>query len=173
MFVSGGDIEATSPAATCEPEPLPIWDEATNIAVAAATSAVQELLAAATAGTAIFASDDEEEEEEEPVGKRRRRVYSRTSCEDSCFGRMLNDPELLLDPHSREAALFRRRFRLPYQVFLGAGQICKARALVQRGGRGHYRSPHNTGGDQGEKMAYSELRCCYWLCALLRYSVQK
>ena len=59
-----------------------------------------------------------ETEEEEHQVKRPRNVHPRQLCEDSLFGQMLKAPEALLAPQTAEAKLFRKRFRLPYQVFL-------------------------------------------------------
>ena len=59
-----------------------------------------------------------ETEEEEHQAKSPRYVHPRQLCEDSLFGQMLKAPEVLLAPQTAEAKLFRKRFRLPYQVFL-------------------------------------------------------
>ena len=57
-------------------------------------------------------------EEEKSKVDRPRNAYPRQLCEDSPFGQMLKAPEALAAPQTTEAELFRKRFRLPYQVFL-------------------------------------------------------
>ena len=55
--------------------------------------------------------------EELPKTKQCREVLNRASCKMCAFGKMLEHEAKLLDPSSREATLFRKRCRVPYQVF--------------------------------------------------------
>jgi hypothetical protein len=61
--------------------------------------------------------------------KRRRR--NSVVIEGTVFGCMLADPRLQ-DPTSSEAALFRRRFRVPYQLFVDVlVPLCKERNVFE------------------------------------------
>ena len=55
-------------------------------------------------------------EEEETRKKVRRRVIARARYKDGSWATFLNNPEIQ-DPASREGKLFRRRFRVPYEIF--------------------------------------------------------
>ncbi|CAM9826734.1 unnamed protein product [Sphacelaria rigidula] len=77
----------------------------------------------AAAVGSMLEPDDEDDKQD---GRRApRTVYPRPSYADSAWARMMRCPALA-DPASREANLFRRRFRVPYQFF---GQIVE---LVQK-----------------------------------------
>ncbi|KAG5188752.1 hypothetical protein JKP88DRAFT_303622 [Tribonema minus] len=52
-----------------------------------------------------------------PRRKRCRRVYERPDYRRTAWMTMLDNEAQLLDPTSREAKKFRRRFRLPYPMF--------------------------------------------------------
>ncbi|CAM9144585.1 unnamed protein product, partial [Sphacelaria rigidula] len=67
---------------------------------------------------ALGSMPQSEDEESEDDGRRGpRTVHPRPPYEDSSWARMLRNPALA-DPASRDAQLFRRRFRVPYQFFL-------------------------------------------------------
>ena len=90
-------------------------------AIAASTAVITFWENVMVAGGELFDLDQSsggETEEEEHQVKRPRNVHPRQLCEDSLFGQMLKAPEALLAPQTAEAKLFRKRFRLPYQVFL-------------------------------------------------------
>lgn len=57
-------------------------------------------------------------EEEEANVQRRWNVCELQPFEESPFEQMLEETEALEDPETREAILFWKRFRLPYQVFV-------------------------------------------------------
>lgn len=46
-----------------------------------------------------------------------RRKVERVDYNETVWGKMLRDPSRLRDPHSAEAILFRRRFRIPFAMF--------------------------------------------------------
>ncbi|CAN0083359.1 unnamed protein product [Pylaiella littoralis] len=65
-----------------------------------------------------YSDDDDAEtnEDNDPPMKRTRRVLPRPDYRASFWLRMLGETGLK-EPGSREARLFRRRFRIPYQFF--------------------------------------------------------
>lgn len=80
------------------------------------TAALDSLLEAA----------DEESDEDGPQAKRPRTVNPRPEYEQSAWAVMLRSPELA-NPTSKEATLFRRRFRVPHKFFLQIAQMVKER----------------------------------------------
>ena len=91
-------------------------DEVLASAIAASTAVITFWEKLTVVGGELLDLDQPslgETEEEHP-----RNVNPRQLCEDSLFGQMLKSPEALLAPQTAEAKLFRKRFRLPYQVFL-------------------------------------------------------
>lgn len=89
------------------------------IAVAMAILNHQQLLAfchheSLQDGSLLFADATEE-----PSAKRKRTVYPRPDYHNSAWAIMLREKEdALADPTTKDARLFRRRFRMPYPIFL-------------------------------------------------------
>ena len=55
--------------------------------------------------------------EEDETSKKRRKKEKRIDYWDSAWGRLLLDP-LTMDPTSSQGLLFRRRFRVPFPLFM-------------------------------------------------------
>ncbi|CAB1109500.1 unnamed protein product [Ectocarpus sp. CCAP 1310/34] len=66
------------------------------------------------------------EDEDEPPPKRRRQVVPRADYRSMPWAKMLEKTDLLMDPTTREAKQFRRRFRVPYPFFVSLVDDVKA-----------------------------------------------
>ena len=89
---------------------------ATVATVQAALAAAAAAAAAAPAAAALAALESDGRSNKRPGGSN---THGRPVYADTTWGRMLREQaEVLKDPNSTQAKLFRRRFRVPYPLFL-------------------------------------------------------
>lgn len=66
---------------------------------------------------------DDEEDNPQELLPNTRNVYPRKNQNESTWAHMLLDPRIQ-DPTTREGKLFRRRFRVPYPIYVYLLNIC-------------------------------------------------
>ena len=98
-------------------------DEGIVVAVAAAVKAQQAIRAA------VLAFDDDNQDQ-----KRTRRHFPRTDYNNSTWGRMLRDKQCH-DPTHPDGAQFRRRFAIPYSMFIEIYEEAKSWTTILPDGK--------------------------------------
>ena len=106
---------------------------------------------------------EDEEEEDEPPPKRRRQVVPRADYRSLPWAKMLEKTDLLMDPTTREAKQFRRRFRVPYPFFVSLVDEVKAGNW-----RGFTTDEFELGGRGSRRCIPVEIKVCHDYAQVLR-----